>query len=78
MYSESNVPADTPLIEFIRLSSIRWPIEIIFEEAKGEAGFDHYEMRSGLGWHHHMLLVALALIISWFDRVSVYNILHPL
>ena len=56
----SNAPADTSLIEFIRISGMRWPIEIIFEEAKGEVGFDHYEMRSWLGWHHHMLLVALA------------------
>jgi len=56
----SNAPATTPLIEFVRLSGMRWPIETIFEEAKGEVGFDHYEMRSWLGWHHHMLLVALA------------------
>jgi SRSO17 transposase len=56
----SNAPADTPLIEFVRLSGMRWPIETIFEEAKGEVGFDHYEMRSWIGWHHHMLLVALA------------------
>jgi hypothetical protein len=56
----SNAPADTPLIEFVRISGMRWPIEIIFEEAKGEVGFDHYEMRSWIGWHHHMLLVALA------------------
>ena len=27
---------------------------------KGEVGFDHYETRSWLGWHHHMALVALA------------------
>ena len=33
---------------------------MIFEEGKGEIGFDHYETRSWLGWHHHMLLVALA------------------
>ena len=39
---------------------MRWPIETLFEEAKGEVGFDHYEMRSWLGWHHHMLLVSLA------------------
>jgi len=39
---------------------MRWPIETIFEEAKGEVGMDHYEMRSWLGWHHHMLLVYLA------------------
>jgi SRSO17 transposase len=56
----SNAPKDTPLIEFVRISGMRWPIETIFEESKGELGFDHYEMRSWLGWHHHMLLVSLA------------------
>ncbi len=56
----SNAPCDAPLSEFVRLSGMRWPIETIFEEAKGEVGFDHYEMRSWLGWHHHMLLVSLA------------------
>ncbi len=56
----SNAPANTPLVEFVRISGMRWPIETIFKEAKGEVGFDHYEMRSWLGWHHHMLLVALA------------------
>jgi hypothetical protein len=39
---------------------MRWPIETIFEEAKCKVGFDHYEMRSWLGWHHHMLFVSLA------------------
>jgi SRSO17 transposase len=56
----SNAPTDTPLGDFVRISGMRWPIETVFEEAKGEVGFDHYEMRSWLGWHHHMLFVALA------------------
>jgi len=56
----SNALADTSLIEFVRISGMRWPIETIFEEAKGEVGFDHYETRSWIGWHHHMLLSALA------------------
>jgi SRSO17 transposase len=59
-YYFSNAPANTPLSEFVRISGMRWPIETIFEEAKGEVGMDHYEMRSWLGWHHHMLLVSLA------------------
>jgi SRSO17 transposase len=59
-YYFSNAPAKTTLKEFVRISGMRWPIETIFEEAKGEVGLDHYEMRSWLGWHHHMLLVALA------------------
>jgi SRSO17 transposase len=56
----SNAPADIPLLELVRISGMRWPVEIIFEEGKGEVGFDHYETRSWLGWHHHMLLVSLA------------------
>jgi SRSO17 transposase len=56
----SNAPAHTPLAEFVRLSGLRWPIETVFEESKGEVGFDHYETRSWLGWHHHMTWVALA------------------
>jgi SRSO17 transposase len=59
-YFFSNAPVSTPLNEFVRISGMRWPIETIFEEAKGEVGMDHYEMRSWLGWHHHMLLVSLA------------------
>jgi SRSO17 transposase len=59
-YYFSNAPANTPLSEFVRLSGMRWPIETVFEEAKGELGMDHYETRSWLGWHHHMLLVSLA------------------
>ena len=56
----SNSPADIPLLDLVRISGLRWPVEIIFEEGKGEIGFDHYETRSWLGWHHHMLLVSLA------------------
>jgi SRSO17 transposase len=59
-YFFSNAPICTPLSEFVRISGMRWPIETIFEEAKGEVGMDHYEMRSWIGWHHHMLLVCLA------------------
>ena len=56
----SNAPEAIPWQDLVRLSGMRWPIEIIFEESKGEIGLDHCETRSWLGWHHHMLLVALA------------------
>jgi SRSO17 transposase len=79
----SNAPVDIPLIELVRLSGMRWPIETIFEEDKGEIGLDHYETRSWLGWHHHMLLVALAhhflvrLRIRFHDKspaLTVYQV----
>ena len=56
----SNAPSDIPLSDLVRVTGMRWPIESIFEEGKGEVGFDHYETRSWLGWHHHMLLSFLA------------------
>jgi SRSO17 transposase len=59
-YYFSNAPANTPLNQFVRISGMRWPIETIFEESKGEVGMDQYEMRSWMGWHHPMLLVSLA------------------
>ena len=55
-----NAPADIALTELVRVSGLRWPIEMSFEEGKGEVGLDHYETRSWLGWHHHMLLTCLA------------------
>jgi SRSO17 transposase len=66
----SNAPVHTPLSEFVRLSGLRWPIETVFEESKGEVGFDHYETRSWLGWHHHMTLVALAH--SFLVRMRIF------
>jgi SRSO17 transposase len=56
----SNAPVETPLVELVRVSGMRWPIESCFEEAKSELGLDHYELRSWRGWHHHMTLVLLA------------------
>ena len=55
----SNAPTTCPRQEFVRLSGLRWPVETALEEAKGEVGMDHYEMRTWLGWHHHMTLSIL-------------------
>jgi len=82
-YFFSNAPLNTPLEEFVRISGMRWPIESIFEESKGEVGMDQYEMRSWIGWHHHMLLVSLAhhflvrLRIQFQDRspaLTIYQV----
>ncbi len=56
----SNAPETTPLATLVRMSGVRWAIETSFAECKGELGLDHYETRSWLGWHHHMVLVMLA------------------
>jgi SRSO17 transposase len=56
----SNAPVHTPVAELVRVAGMRWPIETAFEESKGGLGLDHYEVRSWLGWHHHMTLCLLA------------------
>ena len=59
-YYLSNAPAETPLVELVRVSGLRWPIEACFAECRQELGLDDYEARSWRGWHHHLTLVLLA------------------
>jgi SRSO17 transposase len=56
----SNAPEQIAALELVRMSGMRWPVELTFEEGKTELGMDQYETRSWLGWHHHMTLVMLA------------------
>jgi SRSO17 transposase len=53
-------PAGTPLTQAVRVAGSRWSIEEGVEEAKGEVGLDHYEVRSWTGWYRHMTLALLA------------------
>jgi SRSO17 transposase len=59
-YYLSNAPPDTPLGTLARVAGARWPIEQCFEEAKGETGLDHYEVRRYDGWYRHITLSLLA------------------
>jgi SRSO17 transposase len=56
-------PQEASLEEWVRRHARRHQIEQMLEHGKGEAGLDHYEVRSYVGWHHHMTLSLLAL---WF------------
>jgi SRSO17 transposase len=55
-----NAPGDTALAKLVHMSGMRWPIETCFEDSKQLLGMGDYEVRSWLGWHHHMTLVILA------------------
>ena len=59
-YWLSNLPADTRLVELVRLGKLRWRIEQDYRELKGALGLDHFEGRSWPGWHHHVTLVSVA------------------
>jgi SRSO17 transposase len=62
-YALSNAGPGVTLEELVRVRFTRHKIEEVFESAKQEAGLAHYEVRSWVGWHHHVTLSLLAL---WF------------
>jgi SRSO17 transposase len=59
-YALSNAPQKVAMLELVRVSQARWPIERCFEEDKSELGLDHYEHRSWPAWHRQTRLVFLA------------------
>jgi SRSO17 transposase len=55
-----NLPASAALRSLVRLAHHRWVIEQQYEELKDELGLDHFEGRSFVGWHRHVVLTAMA------------------
>jgi SRSO17 transposase len=62
-YTLSNAPAEVPLARVVEAQARRHGVEEVLQAGKGEVGLGHYEVRSWVGWHHHMTLSLLAL---WF------------
>jgi SRSO17 transposase len=62
-YTLSNAPAEVPLLRVAGAHGRRHGVEELLQAGKGEVGLGHYEVRSWVGWHHHMTLSLLAL---WF------------
>lgn len=56
-YFLSSLPKRWTKKQLIRIVMQRWRTERIYEDLKGELGFDHYEGRSFPGWHHHVSVV---------------------
>jgi SRSO17 transposase len=70
-YALSNAPKDVPLAEVVRAHGERHGVEELFEEGGQEAGLNHYEVRSWLGWAHHVTLTLLAL---WFLQLERHRL----
>jgi len=51
---------NTTLEALAKVAGSRWRVEIGFEEAKGEVGLAHYELRSWVGWYRHITLALFA------------------
>src|SRR5918993_1782289 len=53
-------PEGATLEVLAKTAGMRWRVEIGFEEAKGEVGLAHYEVRSWHGWYRHITLALFA------------------
>jgi SRSO17 transposase len=54
-------PRRATLLDLARVAGSRWRIEECFQQAKNEAGLDHYQVRSWRAWYAHITLSMLAL-----------------
>jgi SRSO17 transposase len=48
------LPKNATRKRMVRIVKQRWRTERVYEDLKGELGFDHYEGRRFPGWHHHV------------------------
>jgi SRSO17 transposase len=69
-YWLSDLPADTPIAELVRLAKIRWRVEHDYRELKTGLGLAHFEGRSFTGWHRHVTLAALAQAFATMLRTD--------
>jgi SRSO17 transposase len=88
-YTLSNALEEVPLAKLVEVHGRRHGAEELFGAGKGEVGLGHYEVRSWVGWHHHMTLSLLALwFLQWEqerlggenpgpDGVAVAGSVHP-
>ena len=55
---------------------MRWPIEQCFQECKSYLGMSHYETRTYMAWHRHMLMVMIAHFFTLRLRIVFKKTLY--
>ena len=63
-------PESASLSVLVSIAGTRWVIEQCFEEAKGEVGLDHYEVRNYHGWYKHITLSCWALALLTVLKIN--------
>ena len=59
-YYHVYAPDTSSLAELVPIAGSRWPIEVGFQQAKGEVGLDQYQVRRCQAWYRHITLALLA------------------
>src|SRR5580658_8412731 len=71
-YWLSTLPADSKLVDLVKLAKHRWIVERDYEELKQELGLGHYEGRGWRGFHHHgtLCIAAYGFLVAERSRFS--------
>jgi SRSO17 transposase len=75
-YALSNALSGVSLAALVDVKCQRPRIEQALQEGKGEVGLSQYEVRSWVGWHHHMTLSLLALWFLNLEKTVVEKKVH--
>ena len=66
----SNLPADTPVKVLVGAIKARWVCEQAHQQLKEELGLDHFEGRSWVGLHRHVLMTMMAYAFLQARRLA--------
>jgi SRSO17 transposase len=58
----SNAPGSVPLEKLLRAAFARWAVERCFQDAKGELGLSHFEVRNHTSLMRHLILTAVSFL----------------
>ncbi len=86
-YYLAHLHSPPTIAQGVKLSRYRWHVEQYFQRSKTDLGLDHFEGRSWRGFHHHLVLSAVAYLFIltvylrskknfWCD-VGTYSPLDP-
>jgi len=65
-----NAGRSTSLRRLAGWQAARFWVERCFQDAKSHCGMAQYQARGWVAWHHHMALVALAVLFQMQERMS--------
>jgi SRSO17 transposase len=73
-YYLSSLPSETKRKDLVRRIKQRWRTERVYEDWKGELGFDHYEGRRFSGWHHHVSVALCCFAFVVAERAIAFSL----
>jgi SRSO17 transposase len=60
-YFLSNAPEETRVETMLKVAFTRWTVERLFQDAKGQVGMDHFEVRTYKSLKRHLILSRVSL-----------------